>query len=349
MDADRSAVTDHRPGESVGLPRIVRRPELQEHLVLGSDVDRRVEPALSEVPEMKPVAVFVREQVLGHDPVLELLRRAPFAAHQHVLSQVPPEVIGEFLRSTMDFPGTDHVETEVVQQEDASRTVRAVRRTQRADVDRVGAAMYGVGPAVPGPFHEVVGLDDLDDVRRGGVRPGIHNVNARRAKTRQDQVAPFQVGMWRVGTQRRTAGVPAEVVEFVPHIGHVEGVNRLTVRRRLRIKIDNAKRIRPIVHAGIERRYVTVPFGRGLHGHFGRRIEGRVRFPERHFQLAFFWVIGCRPGTALSELEIADGLRFGDNGISTNDESGAPCHAAGIDGVIRNADVGELGVGFDSV
>src|SRR5205814_1616803 len=50
-------------------------------------------PPGPEIPEVDPMAILVRKQVLRHDPVLVLRRQPPLARHHVVARQVPPEVI----------------------------------------------------------------------------------------------------------------------------------------------------------------------------------------------------------------------------------------------------------------
>ena len=85
----------------------------------------------AQIPEMDGVAVFVAEQVLGHDAVLELRRQAPFAGHHVVARQVPPEVVMQLLRAAIDLPAAADVEGLAVHDEDAGGPCVAVRARRR--------------------------------------------------------------------------------------------------------------------------------------------------------------------------------------------------------------------------
>ena len=157
-------VDDHAE-EAVFLDRIVRRADLQRHLVVGAQVDGLHVAARAQIPEMEPVAVFVGEQVLGHDAVLELRRQPPFAGHHVVARQVPPEIVVLLLRPAVDLPAADHVEGFAVHDEDARRPVGAVRAAaaQGGDVDALRPAMDGVRARIAGLPEHLLRLDDLVD------------------------------------------------------------------------------------------------------------------------------------------------------------------------------------------
>ena len=64
-EADRSWRC-HHTGKPVGLGRIVRRPQLQHHLLLGSQIERHM-PPVSRF-HVERVTVLAAEQQLGDDP-----------------------------------------------------------------------------------------------------------------------------------------------------------------------------------------------------------------------------------------------------------------------------------------
>src|ERR1700694_6177607 len=92
---------------------------------------------------MYVMAVLAAEQQLGIESRLEHVRRAPLAGHHDVISEVPPEVIREELRSALDLPTAEHIERIVVEHENAARPV-AARRAERTHIDSVGCRGAGV-------------------------------------------------------------------------------------------------------------------------------------------------------------------------------------------------------------
>ena len=59
---------DHHADEPVLLGRVVRRAQLEHHLVLVAEVDALHVPAPAQVPEVQPVAVLAAEQQLTTTP-----------------------------------------------------------------------------------------------------------------------------------------------------------------------------------------------------------------------------------------------------------------------------------------
>src|SRR4029434_7603177 len=52
---------DHDADEAVGLPRVVRRPDLENELLLVAEVARLHELAAARIPEVQIVAVLARK------------------------------------------------------------------------------------------------------------------------------------------------------------------------------------------------------------------------------------------------------------------------------------------------
>src|ERR1700733_1665784 len=95
---------DYDTQKTVLAHRVMRRADFERHLVVGAEIDRLHIAPRTQIPEVEMVAVFVREQVLCDDPVLELWRQPPFARHHVVAWQVPPEIVMQLLRSAVDLP-----------------------------------------------------------------------------------------------------------------------------------------------------------------------------------------------------------------------------------------------------
>src|SRR4051812_11620946 len=161
--------------------RIMRRPHLQGHLMIGPKVDGLNIAPGTEIPEMDLMAVLVREQVFRNDAVLKLRRKAPLARHHVVARQVPPEIVVELLGAAVDFPAAEDIECLAVHDEDAWRSIGTIlpAAAERADIDALRTTMDGVWPRIAGLSEDLVGLDDLMDTRPGRMRLGVHHVNAR--------------------------------------------------------------------------------------------------------------------------------------------------------------------------
>jgi hypothetical protein len=98
----------------------VGRPQLENELMLGLKIDLLLVLAPVEIPEMQLVAVFPGQRELGYEAVLEHVRRAPFAGHHRVVTEMPPHVIGELLRAAVYLPSTKHVKGLMIHQHDTA-------------------------------------------------------------------------------------------------------------------------------------------------------------------------------------------------------------------------------------
>ena len=158
----------------------MRRPQLENQLMLRSEIDLLQVFAPVEIPEVQLVAVFPGEQMLGHEAVLEHIRRAPLAGYHRVVPEMPPHVVGELLRSAIDLPATEHVKGFVIHQQDAAGRF-SFGVAQRADVDPIWAAMDRVRTSVSRPIDDLCGLDGSYDSRIIGIGLRVEDMNARRA------------------------------------------------------------------------------------------------------------------------------------------------------------------------
>ena len=72
-------VSTTTPKKPYSLHRIVRGTNLERHLMIGAEIDGLDVAPRSQIPEMDAMAIFVGQQVLWHDAVLELGRQSPLA------------------------------------------------------------------------------------------------------------------------------------------------------------------------------------------------------------------------------------------------------------------------------
>jgi len=105
--------------------------------------------------------------------------------------------------------------------------------------------MHGVRARITSLAHDLFRLDGLDQGRRARIGLGIDDIDARRADAGNDEIAALEVHMARQRRQRGTAGIPAEMVEFVAGMRHDQLVDHRAVGGRLRIDVDHGQRIGP--------------------------------------------------------------------------------------------------------
>src|SRR5262249_24080883 len=141
----------HDTDESVRLLRIVRRAQLEHHLILGAELQDLAMPALLQIPDVQRVAVLARKQHLGIDAGLDHVGRPPLAGDQRVVPEMPPEVVRAILRSAILLPWTADLERVRLEDEDAARSV-AVGRSDRVHINAVGTAMRGVRTRITRPL-----------------------------------------------------------------------------------------------------------------------------------------------------------------------------------------------------
>src|SRR5215213_739757 len=134
-------------------------------------------PPPAQVPDVQLVAVAAPHEDLRVYPILEHVRRAPLDADHGVKGQVPPEMVGKRLRTASYLPAPQGLNGLVIHDEDTPRPV-AVRGTQRAYVEAVGAAVDGVRAAVARALVQLLGLYHLHDLRLRRIWLGVDDVDA---------------------------------------------------------------------------------------------------------------------------------------------------------------------------
>ena len=154
------------------------------------------------------------------------------------MAEMPPCVVGEALRSAIDFPSAADIERLVVHQEHAAGRL-ALRVAQRGDVDTLRPAVDRVRARVAGLLGDFRGLQHADDfgLARGGL--GVEDVDARRTQAGHDEITAFGMRMRRIRTQAGAAGVPAEMMQFVADVRHCHRADHLRVGWRSGIDVDH--------------------------------------------------------------------------------------------------------------
>src|SRR5437762_3535574 len=98
---------------------------------------------LDEIPDVQFVAVAASEQNLRIDSLIHHVWSSPFAGDESVESQVPPEIISKFLRTSLQLPLPENIEAFVIHHKNSAGTI-AVGGSKRVHQDSVGAAMNRV-------------------------------------------------------------------------------------------------------------------------------------------------------------------------------------------------------------
>jgi hypothetical protein len=88
---------------------------------------------------------------------------------------VPPEIVGELLWPSIEFPSTKHVERLMVHEEYAPRSL-AFGVSERADVNALGPAVHSVGSRITCAVGKFLSLDGPDQLRMSWIGLSIQDV-----------------------------------------------------------------------------------------------------------------------------------------------------------------------------
>ena len=113
----------HHADEAIASSRIVRRAQLEHHLLLGAELQLLDVAAAAQIPDVQGVAVLASEQQLRIDAAAHHVRRPPLAGDHDVVAEMPPEIVGEILRAPVQLPAPARLEGLVVEDEDAAGAV----------------------------------------------------------------------------------------------------------------------------------------------------------------------------------------------------------------------------------
>src|SRR5207249_10217507 len=130
-----------------------------------------------------------------------------------VVAEMPPGIIAELLRSAVDLPAAERLETLLIHDADAAGRL-AIFVAQRSDIDPTRPAVDRVRAGIAGLVGKLCRLDHLDDLGRARIWFGIENVDARGAQAWHDEIAALHMRMRRGRTQARPASVPGHSAGF---------------------------------------------------------------------------------------------------------------------------------------
>ena len=261
---------ERRADEPVGRDRGMEEAHLQRDEPLLPQVDGLLDGLPLPVPDVEPSAVLPRLDVVEVEPGVVGRRGRPLRRHHHVLPGLVPEVVVEFDLARW-LPAPVDGEVRLVQFEESARQLPVGVAQHREDDLPVGDAVDGVGGAQVLVEH----LPWLDDPLQFGLAPvrRVDDVDARGALPGDDEVAPLQAADVTGGG----AGVPPEMVEFVAAVGHLDAVDHLRVRRRVRVEVDDRQEVRRVhVRPDVQPHHVGQLLGVGL---LDRRLRGGVPWP----------------------------------------------------------------------
>src|SRR5262245_65859285 len=90
-------------------------PQFEHHLVLVPQVKLLQMHAATQVPYMNGVPKTAVDHVCEVQAILEQLRWPPLAGNGHIVPEMPPEVIPQTLRATINLPAAQNLDGVMVQ------------------------------------------------------------------------------------------------------------------------------------------------------------------------------------------------------------------------------------------
>jgi len=265
-------VLRERGADEALLPLGVVKPaHLERDQPCLAEIDRLLEAALGEVPEVNPLPVPPLAHVLEVEPGLVRVRLTELGRDENVLAWLVPEVVVERWALAAVLPAALDLERLRVEHGEPAGAV-PVGIAEHADHDVVaGHAMHGVGARVAGLCDQLLRLDHFLDPRAPRVVGDVHDVDPRRAEPGHDQVRP--VG----AVAGRAAPVPTVVVKLVTDIRH-----RRLVDDPPALGIDDSEEVGGLDPCPlVEARHIQELLGWRPGRLRGRSVE-RVRRTPRH-------------------------------------------------------------------
>ena len=242
---------------------VVQPAHLQRHQPGLAELERLLDPALAQVPEVQAAAVAPGGDVVEIEPGLVGVGLAELRRRQHVLARLIPEVVVERRVRPAVLPPALDLERARVQHGEAAGAV-AVGVAEHADHDVLARhAVDGVRARQPGRADDLLGLDHLLDPRPPRIVGDVDDVDPRGAEAGDDQMRAVRP------VARRAAAVPAEVMQLVADVRHRRLVDDPPV-----LGIDHGEEVR-LVHARalVQARDVQELLGRRVTRLFGRGMK----------------------------------------------------------------------------
>src|SRR5262249_2748005 len=99
----------HPLDEAIGFRRVMSWSKLKYQLLLRPQIERLLMPSTTQIPDMNAAPIFATEENLRFQPFLKHVGSPPFAGDHRVVTEMPPEVIGQVLWSPVHFPLSKHL------------------------------------------------------------------------------------------------------------------------------------------------------------------------------------------------------------------------------------------------
>jgi len=192
---------------------------------------------------VQTVSVLAAEEQLRVHAVFYHVWRTPLAGYSNVIPEVPRKIVTELLRPALDLPSAERFEVVVIECKDSTGCV-SIRCTESAQVDAIGTAMDSMWAAISSALVYGLRLNYFHNLWFCRIGFRVEHMDSGRAKARNDQIAALNMRMGRIRTKSRAACIPAEMVQLVSCIGHVDLPNDTRVFLRLVVNVDHDNSVR---------------------------------------------------------------------------------------------------------
>jgi hypothetical protein len=222
---------------ALGLLGVVRHPDLERDEPLLAEGQRLLVFFRLPVPDVDTVTVLAGFDVVQVETRIVGFRRRPLRRQHHPVPGLIPVVVVHLHVAAIDLPVAVDREVVLVELEEAAREF-AVSVPEHADDDLPPGNAVNRMRRRGVVLEHLLGFDHLLDFRAAWVG-SVDDVDARGALAGDDQVISGQS----LGVTRGRTGVPAEVVEFVSLVRHLDGVDQLRVGVGVGVDIHDADEV----------------------------------------------------------------------------------------------------------
>src|SRR4029077_102113 len=158
----------------------------------------------------------------------------------------------------------EHIKFVMIHEEDSASS-GSIRCAKRTHVNALRATVDGVRAGITGALKDFLRLDGFHDLELSWIRLGVDNVNPRRSQSGHDEITPFDMRVWGIGTQSRTARVPTKVVQLITDVRQVYASGDFAIRVRRWIKVNYQKRVATRFLIRSQGRDIRIALDRSLH------------------------------------------------------------------------------------
>ena len=186
-----------RPYKSMRAVGVMQKPRLEGDKSVRSQIDRLLDLAVLEIPEMDVLAVFPARHILQIESGHESVGRGPFGRNHHVVAGLIPEVVVILHLAEILFPAADNLEI-LGQMQKTARPV-AIGIAQHRHDDFRAQTVHRMRRGKVGPGLDLVPVNGLVKHRLARVGGSIHDIEIRGADAGNNQILALHASVVMTG------------------------------------------------------------------------------------------------------------------------------------------------------